>query len=39
MSLPKIVLDQLEVSLESAYFCGDWPSGDYLNPGNTKELQ
>jgi hypothetical protein len=38
-SLPKVVLDQLEVSLESAYFCGDWPMGDYLNPGNTKELQ
>jgi hypothetical protein len=38
-SLPKVVLDQLEVSLESAYFCGDWPSGDYLSPGNTKELQ
>jgi hypothetical protein len=38
-SLPKVVLDQLEVSLESAYFCGDWPSGDYLSPGNAKELQ
>jgi hypothetical protein len=38
-SLPKVVLDQLEVSLESAYFCGDWPSVDYVNPGNTKELQ
>ena len=24
-SLPKVVLEQLEVSLESAYFCGDWP--------------
>jgi len=37
-SLPKVVLDQLEVSLETAYFCGDWPSADYVNPG-TKELQ
>jgi hypothetical protein len=33
-SLPKVVLDQVEVSLANAYFCGDW-----LNPENTKELQ